>query len=235
VRPLFSLTVEVFLANESIRARAADAAVQSRGTLTITLGDSASSTLALSTLAQGTLGARDGARLGKQGRSTVRTTAQSLLRCCPLAYFAAVPTSVRPPHPPAPQSADLYTLCGMLPCRRHLHSRQATATSSQSRPLAHTRAVIALCAPWPGPLAYTHTPWLHCADHGRSLFDRVLTVLFCPCHVSTPTCGYSLRNSQSLTAVHCEKCAFFCVPPANQSRQPLLVPHAILQGDRETH
>ena len=194
--------------------------MRSPGTLTITLGDSASPTLALSTLAQGTLGARDGARFGKQVlHGACHHHTQSLLRCCPLDCFAAVPTSVRPPHPPAPQSADLYTLCGLLPCRRHLHSRQATAAPSQSRPPAYTRVVIALCAPWPGPLP-THTPWLHCAHHGRSLFDRVLTVLFCPCHVSAPTCGYSLRNSQPLTAVHCEKWIFFCVSPTDHSRQP---------------
>ena len=144
--------------------------MRSPGTLTITLGDSASPTLALSTLAQGTLGARDGARFGKQVlHGACHHHTQSLLRCCPLDCFAAVPTSVRPPHPPAPQSADLYTLCDLLPCRRHLHSRQATAASSQSRPPAHTRAVIALCAPWPGPLAYTHTLVALCAPRPQPL------------------------------------------------------------------
>jgi hypothetical protein len=230
VRPLFSRTVEVSLANEPIRARAADAGVQSRGTLTITLGDSASSTLALSTLAQGTLGARDGARLGKHGRSTVRTTARAF--CAVVRSLTLLPFPRRSahrihPHLNQPISTPFAACC--------LAGATCIRGKPQSRPLAHTRAVIALCAPWPGPLAYTHTPWLHCAHHGRSLFDRVLTVLFCPCHVSTPTCGYSLRNSQPLTAVHCEKCAFFCVPPADQSRQPLFVPHATLQGDRETH
>jgi hypothetical protein len=51
--PLFCGGVSRNLSNESSRARAADAAV-----------DSASPTLALSTLAQGTLGARDGASKG---------------------------------------------------------------------------------------------------------------------------------------------------------------------------
>jgi len=192
----------VFLANEPIRARAADAAVQSRGTLKITLGDCASPTIALSTLAQGTLGARDCARLRKQGCSTV---CRSLLRCCPLDYFAAVPTSVRPPHLPAPQSAHLYTLRGLLPCRRHLHSRQATAASSQSRPPAHTRAstgplycihtLIALCAPRPQPLR--SSPYRPLLPVSRERTDlRIFAA-----------------DRSAVDSRHCEKCIFFLSRP----------------------